>query len=72
MSPYGKQVLTAVTSWSNVDQRLKTSMVETTVIPPATTLNNVLMFSTEEMQKINMELYRGSDNFREILSVYHR
>ena len=41
------QVCTAATSWSNEDQRLNTSMAETTVRPPATTLNTVLMFTTE-------------------------
>jgi len=44
---------TAVTSWSNVVQRLKTSMVETTTTPPATTLNTVLMFSAGEIKEQN-------------------
>ena len=46
------QVCTAATSWSNEDQRLNTSMAETTVRPPATTLNTVLMFTTENNKNI--------------------
>ena len=46
------QVCTAATSWSNEDQRLKTSMAETTVRLPATTLNTVLMFTTENNKNI--------------------
>ena len=66
--PAGRTHLsTAVTSWSNVVQRLKTSMVETTSTPPPTTLNTVLMFSTEEIkEQQNTTLYRVSDTFREI------
>ena len=48
------QVCTAATSWSNEDQRLKTSMAETTVRPPATTLNTVLMFTTENNKNVYM------------------
>ena len=36
-----RQVCTVATTWSNEDQRLSTSTAETTVRPPATTLNTV-------------------------------
>ena len=39
-------LLTAETSWSNVDPRLNTSSVEATVMLPATTLNTVFTVKT--------------------------
>ena len=48
------QVRTAATSGSNEDQRPNTSMAETAVRPPATTLNTVLMFTTENNKNIYM------------------